>query len=250
MVSGTIVRTETSGGGGAVPAPGRRRRAATAPIRTRSTTAAVHVAALIRRFMRIPAGEGDDYNAARAALTDVFAMWSRRSATGWAPARVGPARAADDAGPARLFCGRGRSPLQVFGEPLRGSLPRFVDTGSRVDRIVAAVDLHQAFGLASPREGLADRFRRRDHIVSGEDHQQRTWRNQVDESTPRVFHDRVERAHGDFVAPGRGARGKHEVIALLILLQREALARPRRAWDVAFATFDNMADAFLNGELL
>jgi len=69
-------------------------------------------------------------------------------------------------------------------------------------------------------------------------------------SARRVFQHRVERAHRDFVAPGRGARSVREVIAVLILLQREAFTRPRRAGDVAFSTFDGMADALLNRELL
>src|SRR5207248_4452381 len=61
-VSGTTVRTETSGAGGAALANGVRRRAATVPTRTRaSATTAVHVAGLIRRFMRTPAVEGDGY---------------------------------------------------------------------------------------------------------------------------------------------------------------------------------------------
>src|SRR5260370_38684138 len=96
-------------------------------------------------------------------------QWARAVQTGVGlPVGLGRPTRLTDAGPARSFCGRGRSPLQMFGEPLRSSLSRFVDTGSRVDRIVAAIDLHQAFGLASSGEGLADGFGRRDHIVAGE----------------------------------------------------------------------------------
>jgi len=41
-----------------------------------------------------------------------------------------------------------------------------------------------------------------------------------------------------------------EVIAVLILLQREAFTRPCRGGDVAFSAFDSMTDPFLHGELL
>ena len=136
----------------------------------------------------------------------------------------------------------------MFGEPFGCGLSRLIGTASAVDRIVAAFDLQEALGLTGPGKGIADGFGQRDHIVSGEDHQQRTGRNQVDESARRVFQDRLERAHRDFVA--RSPRAVGEVITVLIGLQREAFTRPPCAGDVAFSAFDVMADAFLNGELL
>src|SRR5437867_1732288 len=51
---------------------------------------------------------------------------------------------------------RSRRLRKVFGEPLRSSLSRLVGTASGVDRIVAAVDLKKAFGLAGPGERVAD----------------------------------------------------------------------------------------------
>jgi hypothetical protein len=60
-VSGATVRTETSGSGGAALAALGRRHAAAAPIRRSATaTTAVHVTRLLKRFISVPVGEGDD----------------------------------------------------------------------------------------------------------------------------------------------------------------------------------------------
>ena len=66
------MRTETSGAGGAALATGVRRRAANVPTTTRATaTAAVQVAGLIKRFIRTPAVEGDDYRTDSAVMNYV-----------------------------------------------------------------------------------------------------------------------------------------------------------------------------------
>src|SRR5207249_6669706 len=91
-VSGTTVRTDTSGGGGAALATGARQRAAAAPTRSSATaTAAVHVAGLIKRVMRIPAGEGDDYRVDSAGMNYACAKFPRiRRVRSGSPIWVGP----------------------------------------------------------------------------------------------------------------------------------------------------------------
>src|SRR3989442_14722541 len=91
-VSGTTVTTDTSGGGGAELATGARRRAAAAPRRTSVTAiAAIQVAGLIKRFISIPVGGGDDERADSAGMNDMSAKFPRlRAARLVTPIWVGP----------------------------------------------------------------------------------------------------------------------------------------------------------------
>src|SRR2546430_7083354 len=92
MVSGMTVTTDTSGGGGAELATGARRRAAAAPRRTSVTAiAAIQVAGLIKRFISIPVGGGDNWEADSAGMNDMSAKFPRlRPARLSSPVWVGP----------------------------------------------------------------------------------------------------------------------------------------------------------------
>src|SRR5437879_8950284 len=92
MVSGTTVTPDTCGGGGAELATGERRRAAAAPSRTSVTAiAAIQVAGLIKRFISMPLGGGDDYRADSAGMNDMSAKFPRlHPARLVSPGWVGP----------------------------------------------------------------------------------------------------------------------------------------------------------------
>src|SRR3989441_10713904 len=79
-VSGATVRTETAGCGGAAPAAVGRRHAAAAPIRRIATaTTAARVTRLLKRFISVPVGEGDDYRAAVRSVGGVADRFLRCS---------------------------------------------------------------------------------------------------------------------------------------------------------------------------
>src|SRR2546425_3164302 len=93
-VSGATVRTETSGGGRAALAAVGRRHAAAALIRRIATaTTAAHVTRLLKRFISVPVGEGDDYRAAvrsGAGAGDRFLRCSVNHSVAACPASSAP----------------------------------------------------------------------------------------------------------------------------------------------------------------
>src|SRR4029077_2645008 len=142
---------------------------------------------------------------------------------------------------------------QVLGEPLRGRLARLVGAlppAPRIHGVVTALDFEQALGFAGPGESCTDQLGRADRVVLGEDHEQRTRRDQFDRPRGRVLKDRLERTHGDLVAPRWRGCLVGEIPALLIGLQRETLAGLSDVGDGDLAALDCVPDAFLDRHLL
>src|SRR2546422_7181169 len=115
--------------------------------------------------------------------------------------------------------------LEVLAEPFDSHSARLLG-GFQVHGVVGAFDLHQTLGPSGASEGGADRFGWSDRIALGQEHQQRARCNQVDGPGRRIFQDRLEGAHGDFVPPGRRDRRLSlvgELVAFRVGLEREAL---------------------------
>jgi DNA-binding CsgD family transcriptional regulator len=144
---------------------------------------------------------------------------------------------------------------EVFGEPIRGRLTGLVPAlalAPRIDGVVAAFDFEQALRLPGPGEGGTDQVRRADRVVFRQDHEQRPRRDQLDRPRRCVFEDRLERAHGDLIAPGSPSRLRlmREIVGILVGLQRETLAGQRDVRDVLLAALGRVPDTLLNGHLL
>src|SRR5438552_1093952 len=112
------------------------------------------------------------------------------------------------------------------------------DLAPRIDGVVAALDFEQALGFAGSCVGGTDQVGRAYDVILGEDHEQRTRRDQFDRPGGRVLKDRLKRTHGDLVAP----RWRdcclcllREIPAFLIGLQRETLAGLSNVEDVRLA---------------
>jgi hypothetical protein len=94
---------------------------------------------------------------------------------------------------------------------------------------------------------------RYDRITACQDHQQWTWRDQIDEPARRVFKDCGERTHGRLVPPSRRdsrLRLRAKVVAVQVGLQSKAFSRSTGVRNVAFAALCRVTNPLLDYQLL